>query len=226
MRKVLWLLGRARQLLQTEGSVSLLRRGFLYVFSSAGRFFFAYGNYYLYQHATGNTQYLNEAAFIPRIDNFTFKIISTNLEIGELEVEGLEFGSQAITVREGIAIGGIAFCVFVGPDLAHIGWVAMTEEARRAADNLPYRVDFGNGQACTGGTVTTPKYRGKGLMAYGYFKRLQFLSEKGVRTSRNAVDTSNIASQKVHAKFNPEIYARGHYLKILWWRSWKEKPLT
>jgi len=226
MRKVLWLLGRARQILQTEGLISLLRRGFSFVFSSVVRFFFAHGNYYLYQHATGNIRNLNEADFMPKIDNFTFKIISTNQEADELEADGLEFGSQAIIARESLAKGGVAFCIFVGPELAHIGWVAMTEEARKAADGLPYCVDFRNGQACTGGTWTAEKYRGKGLMTYGYWKRFQYIGEKGVRTSRNAVDTSNIASQKVHARFNPKIYAQARYLRILRWEFWKETPLT
>ena len=151
---------------------------------------------------------------------------ATGLEADELEAEGLEFLSQAVNARESLDKGAIAFCIFVGPELAHIGWVAMTEEARRGVDALPYRVDFRNGQACTGGTVTTPKYRGKGLMTYGYWRRFQYIGEKGVRTSRNAVDTSNIASNKVHAKFNPRIYAQARYVRILWWKWWKEKPLT
>jgi len=199
-----WLLRRANQIWRTEGLITLFRRGFQLVV----RRFFLYEAYYLYEHTTDNIRYSSEADFLPRIRDFTFNVVSTNQEADKLEEEGLEFRSQAINAREKLAKGGIAFCVFVGPQLAHIGWVATTEGARTAADTLPYRVDFPGGQACTGGTETTPQHREKGLMAYGYFKRLQYLQEKGVRTSRNAVDTSNIASQKVHAKFNPKIYAR------------------
>jgi len=220
--RISWLLRRAKYICQTEGLIPLARRGFSFV---AG-LFFLYRTYYLYEHTPSNARNLNEADFMPKIDSFTFKIISTNQEADELEAEGLDLDSQTTAARERLAKGGIAFCIFVGPELAHIGWVAMTEEARRGVDALPYHVDFGNGQACTGGTVTTPKYRGKGLMTYGYWRRFQYIGEKGVRISRNAVDTSNVASQKVHAKFNPEIYARARYLKILRWKSWKEKPLT
>ena len=101
----------------------------------------------------------------------------------------------------------------------------MTAEAKKPLDDLPYSVDFSNHEACTGGTVTIPKYRGKGLMAYGYLKRFQFLKERGIVASRNAVAIDNIASQKAHARFNPQIYAEVHYLNILWFKSWKETPL-
>ena len=63
-------------------------------------------------------------------------------------------------------------------------------------------------------------------MVYGYFKRFQFLKEKGFKSSRNAVEVGNIASQKAHAKFGPKVYARARYLKILRWKSWKETPIT
>jgi len=188
-------LGRAKQIVETEGLVLLIRRGF----SSVMGFFFAHGNYYLYQHATDYTRYLNEADFMPKIDN---------------------------TARERLAKGGIAFFVFVGPELAHIGWVGLTEEAKRGMGEPPYKVDFSMGEACTGGAHTMEKYRGKGLMAYGYFERLQYLRGKGVITSRNVINTSNTASQRVHAKFDPKIYAQARYLRIIRWSLWKETPLT
>ncbi len=222
MNKISWLIRRAKQILQTEGLIPLVRRGFPFVV----RRFFRYETYYLYEHIPINIRNLNEADFMPKIDNFNFKIVSTGREADELEAEGLEFLSQAVNARESLDKGAIAFCIFVGPELAHIGWVAMTEEAKRYVDPFPYRVNFGNDEACTGGTVTTPKYRGKGLMTYGYWKRFQYIEERGVRISRNAVITNNIASNKVHAKFNPRICARARYLRILWWKWWKEKPLA
>jgi hypothetical protein len=63
-------------------------------------------------------------------------------------------------------------------------------------------------------------------MSYGYFKRLEFLRGKEIVVSRNAIAKSNIVSQKAHAKFSPRVYGEARYLKILWWKSWKEKPLA
>ena len=122
--------------------------------------------------------------------------------------------------------GAIAFCIFVKGEIAHIGWIALSEEAHKAVDNLPYKVDFSNNEACTGGVETITRYRGEGLMAYGHFKRFEFLTEKGIVVSRNAVAKSNIASQKAHAKFSPRVYAEASHLRLLWWHFWKEKPFA
>jgi hypothetical protein len=62
-------------------------------------------------------------------------------------------------------------------------------------------------------------------MAYGYFKRFEFLKEKGIVVSRNAIAKSNIASQKAHAKFSPTVISEAKHLRFLWWHFWKEKPL-
>jgi hypothetical protein len=213
------LLLRAKEILQTEGLLPLLGRGLVFL---VGRFF-RYENYYLYEHTLKER---NEADFLPRIQDFTFKIVSTNPQADELVATGLDFGSHHPNERRGLEKGGVAFCFFIDGKLAHIGWVAMNEEAKNSFDSLPYRVNFSNKQGCTGGTWSHPKYRGWGLMVYGYFKRFEFLREKGVKSSRNAVTVGNIASQKAHAKFGPQVYARGRYLKILGWKSWKETPIT
>ncbi len=206
-----------KDVLQKEGLIPLLRKGFTFL----ARYFFRYGTYYLYEHTMRER---NEADFMPKIQNFAVHIVSTNQKADELVANGFDFRSYAIYIRRNLDRGAIAFCIFIGRELAHLGLVAMTEEAKNTLDPVPYRVDFLNKEACTGGTVTIPKYRGKGLMAYGYYKRFQFLRERGIVTSRNAVGTKNIASQRVHAKFGPRIYAKARYLKILWWQYWNETP--
>ncbi len=209
------LLEGAKHVFQTEGLMSLLGQGAVFLVGP----FFRYGTYYCYEHALKDR---NEADFMPRTPNFTFKIISTRQQVDELAADGFKF---PYIYRNKLDKGAIAFCVFVSSELAHIGYVAMTDEAKKSLNELPYQVDFSNNEAVTGGTWSKPKYRGMGLMTYGYFKRFQFLREKGVTVSRNAVATSNIASQRVHAKFTPRIHAKGRFLKVLWWQSWTEKPL-
>ena len=184
--------------------------------------FFKHETYYLYEHTLAER---NEADFTPKIQDFTFKIVATKQQADELAA-GLNFDSHLITTRRRLDKGAIAFCICVDRELAHIGWVALSKEAKNAIDSLPYHIDFANKQAWTGATWTNPKYRGKGLMAYGYFKRFQFLKERGIKSSRNAVDVGNIVSQKVHAKFGPKVYAKARYLKILSWKFWGETPLT
>ena len=218
-RRVMETVRRAKQILQTEGFPSLLR----HVLSFLNRGCFQYETYYLYEHTLKER---NEAEFMPRIQNFTFKIVSNNQQADELAADGLEFRSIINNSRQWLDKGAVAFCIFADAELAHIGWVAMTEEAKNTFDPIPYRVDFSNKEACTGGTWTNPEYRGNGLMVYGYFKRFQFLRERGIRVSRNIVAKGNIASQTAHAKFAPKIHGEARYLKILWWQFWREKPLT
>jgi hypothetical protein len=214
------LLKRAKDILQTEGLRPLLTRGFTFIRAK----FVGYGDYFLYEYTLRDR---NEADFLPKIHDFIFRIVSSNREADKLAgVIGSDFRGRFIRARGMLDKGAIAFCVFVKGEIVHIGWVALTEEAHKAVDNLPYRVDFSNYEACTGGTQTITEYRNKGLMAYGYFKRFQFLREKGIVVSRNAVMKSNIASQKAHARFNPRVIAEAKNVRLLWWQYWKEKPLA
>jgi len=209
------LFSRAKDIFQTEGLRPLLSRGF-------ARYFFQYRTFYLYKRSVIER---NEADFLPRIQNFTVKIVSTNQQADELAADSIDFRSRFVNARRCLDKGAIAFCIFVDRELAHLAWVAMSEEAKNTFDYLPYHVEFSNKEACTGGAVTIPKYRGKGLLTYSHVKRDNFLSERGIITVRNAVATNNIATQKVQVRDGPSICAKARYLKILWWKFWKETPL-
>lgn len=212
------LLSRAKDILRTEGLLLLLGRGCDFLV----RYLFRCGTFYLYELAVKER---NEADFMPSLQNLTVHIVSSNQQADELAASGFDCRSYSIHARRRLDKGAIAICTFVKQELASIVWVAMTEEAKKSVDSLPYHVDFVNKEASTGGTVTIPKYRRKGLMKYGKYKMFQFMGEQGIVTSRNAVRTSNIASLKAQASFDHRIYARARYLRILWWQSWKETPL-
>jgi hypothetical protein len=216
------LLSRAMDILRREGPVEVTRRGLRYISQSL----FRYGTFDLYEHSI---ELRDEDRFRPKVWDFTFRIVSSNEEADDLVREGFEDIRRLpvlVDVRKCLDSGAIAFCFFAGQELAHIGWVALSEEAKSCFDNLPYRVRFSNAQACTGGTVTLPKYRGNGFMQYGYFKRFQFLQAKGYSTTRNAVDRHNSAAQSAHGKFNPRVYGKARYLKVASWHWWKESPVS
>ena len=172
-----------------------------------------------------NIDSLNEADFMPRIDEFTLKIVSTSEEADEMRADGVDFRFWPLNYRDGLDKGAIAFCVFVGGELANIGWIYMTEKAKECMEQSRHKVDFQNGEVCEGGLVTNPKYRGMGLATYIYFKRNQFCRDTGKTIVRSAVVTDNIAPHRMMAKFDTKIYAEGRQLRVLWWHSWKEKPL-
>lgn len=218
MHKLAVLLKRAQHILQTEGFISLIRRGFAFL----GSWFFQREVYYLYEHEIKER---NEADFMPRIRELTVEIVFNNRQADELATKGLEFRSPDGRDRDKLDDGAIAFCFFVGQELAHKGWVALNEKAQKSIASLPHRVDYSRNEAYCGGTFSNPEFRGNGLMTYGYYKRLQFLREAGRTVSRNTVAKNNIASHKALARLKPRIYAQGHYLKILGWTFWKETPL-
>ena len=163
---------------------------------------------------------------MPKIDNFTLEVVSTNQEADQLETEGLEFRSQYINSRKALDRGAVAFCIFVGRELAHIFWVGMTEEAKKGMGEPPYKVDFSRGEAFFAGAWTSPHYRRGGLAQYVGFQARQFLWESGKGLVRGTGRTDNTVSQQAYSRLGPKHYAEARYLKILWWKWWKEKPLT
>ncbi len=90
IHKLTVLFGRAKHILQTEGLVPLIRQGFTFVLN----YFFQYETYYLYEH---RLKEVNDADFMPRINDFTFKIVTTSQEADELVANGFE-SSVLLTV--------------------------------------------------------------------------------------------------------------------------------
>ena len=183
---------------------------------------FCYARYYLYEHTVTER---HEADFLPKTSDFTFELVTTIQQADALVSSGFDFVSHHPNHRKGLEKGVVAFCFFIDSKLAHIGYVGMNQEAKDSFDSLPYSVDFSHKQACTGGTWTNPRYRGKGFMVYSYFKRLEYLRQMGFSSSRNAVTVSNIASQKAHSKFKPKLSATARYMKILGRKYWRETPI-
>lgn len=212
------LVKRLKTILQNEGMLYLVKRTFRLI----ADYCFQYGTFYMYQHTMTAR---NEADFLPEIKDLTFHMVTTNKQADELALRGFDFRSYSLYAPRRLNKGAIAFCLFVGHELAHIGWVALSKEAKDTFGRHPYPVDFANKEACTGGSFTVPKYERQGLMRYGYYKRVEFLRAQGIKKSISIVNIRNIASQKAQAKFNPEIRAKAFYLKILWWQYWKQTPV-
>jgi hypothetical protein len=214
------ILKRAKYILAVEGWKPLLLRGFDYL----RRRIFTYGNYYICEYSMKER---NEDDFLPKIRDFDFKIVSSNEEANRIAKSlGYDFRHFLVNARHSLDKGAVAFCIFVDGEIANTGWVGMSEEAKNAFDRVPYFVDFAHGEACTGGTETIPRYRSKGLMAYSYFKRFQYMRDKGITISRNCVAMDNVASQKAHARFNPRITAQAKYLRLLGINFYQEKPFN
>ena len=213
---------RARRIRQTEGFLSLLRRGLAFLIWRL----FEYQSYHIFVDDVAALLARTEASFKPRIADFTFVFVSSNREADDLETRGLEFRSSVPHATEGLSKGAIASCVFVGQDLAHIGWIALSQQAKDALDEPPFHVHFSDGEACTGQLWTHPQYQRLGLSSYALTERARLMLDKGIETERYAVNIRNVRTYAFTAKYNASVCAEGRYLRVLWWKHWKEKPLA
>ena len=218
MHRLQVLLTRVRHILRKEGSGRLLRMVLLTLVS----YFFRYERYYLYKNTLAD---MDEDKIKPGVPDFSFRAVSTNREADALVGEGFEFAHSDGVHREWLDKGATAFCVFAGRELAFIAWAAMNEKAQRTVSYIPMPVNFDGGDAYAAGMYTYPKYRRAGVGTYGYYKRSQYLRERGVKSLWGAVYIGNRTVHKAAEGKGSYIYGRGRLLKILWWKSWKEKPL-
>lgn len=214
---------RARDILRRHGLISPLKQSFLYLVRNG----FKHKITYLYEIDLSS----DIPEFIPKVEDYTLKVISKPSEVDELIAQGFDFGFYRTgyrdieSIKQTLSKATIVFCVFVDKELAHIGFVPMNKEAFSYIGGLPFKVDFQAGETSTGLFETNPKYRGKGIYVYAYSRAMQFLKEKGFSRLRFAIDKDNIASQKGLAKLGSRVYAEGRETTVfLVWRFWREKP--
>lgn len=217
-----FILRRARLIYAAEGIASLARRGLAF---GLGMVFFR-KVYYVYADPVARIQAPGEADFKPKVDDYVSKVVTSNEEADELEAQGFEFRSQVAGAAKRLDKGAMALCTFVGRELACIEWLAMTQPAHDSLGEPPYSVRFSHNEAFSGGLWTNPRYRRLGLRRYSSFKALGLLQENGIETTRTAIAKDNVAAQTSRPAFLPGPCAEGRYLRILWWRSWKEMPLA
>ena len=216
MKSIIYNLNNAVDAIRQDGWISFVKSQ---VHEILG---FPCQRYFVYEHTIKER---NPADFKTSLQDFEEFIIRDKQEVDELESRGYRFGYRKISNKIALANGVIVHCVFVQKELAHIGLVGLTKKARKYADPLFFKVNFKQNEAVTGGTWTNSKFRGNGLMTYGYYQRFEFLRDLGIKTSRNAVDITNQASNKVHAKFEPKIISTVRYRPFLYFFKYrKETP--
>jgi hypothetical protein len=181
-------------------------------------------SYYLYECRLTKR---NENDFLPRTRDFELKIITDLAQLDELTSRGYDLSLDAGFTRRGLQNGAAAFLLFVKGELATRELVATNARAKAAIDKYPYRVDFANREACASGVWTNPKFRQMGLHTYVFFKAYDYLRESGIKVVRSIVWVDNVAAQKAHERFAPDIrkYARGNYLKVMGLHFSWETPL-
>lgn len=225
MRAIAILLRRAKRIYETEGLESLVSRALAFVAKRV----LDHQTYYLTVRTLDGAQAGNEAAPTPQVDGLALKMITTNDQADELEADGYEFRSYPYFVNGGKALnaGAIAFCLFVKRELAAIGWVALSQQAMDSLNEPPIKLDFAGGESFVGSVWTSPKYRRMGFRRYRSFRIRQFLRDQGtVAILGYTTEKDAAAATRIATEAGRTIYARARYVRVLWWESWNETPLS
>lgn len=196
-----------------KGKLIFHQQGFLSYFKYMAAFFarllFVYGSCYIYENR------LDGLSIAPKLDNLTLRLISISEEFQQLLAEGFDFSSypDIQLCRKRLSRGAIAFFAFVGKELVHATWVATSRKAK--GDFHPYPVEYGH-TACVGATMTTPKYRRKGINVYVHSEIFRYLREKGLSKAVIAINKDNIAAQNSQAKLGSNRWGNGYYIRLLY----------
>ncbi len=205
-----WVLARR------EGPVALAR-------AATHRYIIDSHSFFLYEHRHGSRP---DAGLCACPSGFEEFFVEENASADRLSEGRCDFRDAVPGARRALDSGAVAFCLYNGREVAHVGWLATSLRGRRALDRLGYEVRFDRGEGWTGAAFTMPRFRNRGLLAYSCLRRFEFLCDAGIAVSRAAVATDNASSHHVTMRFEPRVYAIGHQLRILTWRRWTERPVT
>jgi hypothetical protein len=215
------LTGRAKYLLEKEGSLLLLKHAFIYCFS----YIFRYKTYGIFMHFPQIAGKLDPSGFLPRVKGHDFFIVKDNKSADDLENRGLEFRPKVFRAREALDHGGIALLVFMDGEIASITWIGMNSSVQRIFDDPPRKIDYASGYALICGAATFPKFRNKGLYTYNLFKALEYLStsgnEKCISFTARGLPIYGISKRL----FGSKLLSHGYWLRILGLQFFRERPV-
>lgn len=198
MQGIIGLFKKGKRVLREEGFLSLLKR-----------ILFAYSAIDLWDNNLGGP------IITCKVDNLRLKIITELEEFEELLFDGFDLSWYEMNIqqcRERLSKSTMLFFALVGKETAHISWVGTTK--RTHGDFYSFPIDYEH-EASIGGTMTAPKYRGKGIYTWVYSQIYKYLREEGYSRAVFEVHKANIAAQKAQAKLNSTIWGEGHCLRLL-----------
>lgn len=198
-------IGRIKRVFRRGGEI-LHEEGFLSLFKR----FFMHETYYLYENR------LDGLTFPYKVANLMLRVITQPEEFDEVLAEGFDFSSYELMssqqCKERLARRAILFCAFVGKEIVHGSWVGVDKRCHE--DFYSFPMNYGC-PACIGGTMTSPKYRRKGIYTYVHSEIFRYLREKGLSKAVLQIGKDNTAPQKAQSKLGSHIVGKGHSLKLL-----------
>jgi GNAT superfamily N-acetyltransferase len=212
------LTSRARTILAAEGPTALLRRGARFV----ARLLVVVERVYLYRI---DLTELPPSPDSPWLDTFTTNFLCSNEDADRLVAQGYEdVRGWVLWSSRPLRRGAVAFCVYSGTRLAHVGWLGLSKEAKECFDDVPYAIDFARGEGWTGGVFTSSAFRGMGLMRHSYSRRLAYLRAHGCVMSRAMVRVGNVPSQRAISRTVASTRVRVLHLRLFGWHWLRQGP--
>ena len=210
---------RAATLLRTEGLTGLVQGMARYVLYLAH---LVYWNEYFVIYEIDTANYVLGLDG-PAIEGLEVHILHSEHDVNRMVGEGYEdvrlvVGAAARRLQQ----DAVAFCAFVNREVAHVAWVAFTQDAQSTFDVVAYPVDFDGGEAWWGGSLTTGRFRNLGIYRHVMAWRLRYCHELGYRVLVDATIVGNMPSLRSQDTYNPRIRAFCRYRRLLHWRDWKE----
>lgn len=101
--------------------------------------------------------------------------------------------------------GAVCVSVFVNREIAHVEWLALSEDVRKAIFPTPCYVDFAGGEAAWGGAHTVDRHRGEGVFQYGMACALHYCHERGYRALIGATAVGNAPSMHGQTPYAPRV---------------------
>lgn len=219
--KVQRLIIEAKTIFKEDGPVNLIKRGLVFITCYENKTFF------LYECKIQQHDKANEKVFLPRPKNYCLKIISSKEQIEDVIREGFDISYIAGDRRfKLINKNFLEFLVFVEKELAAIGLIAITEEAKNTFNPQRYKVDFANGEVCGGAVFTIPRFMAKNLVTYLVYSSCEYLAQTDKKVLKSIIETKNTTMQKIIKKVYPDcqVSTRAHYLRIFGLKFWRERP--
>lgn len=211
---------RLSRLLREESASELLRMGVARAMEWCRRLA-STREWYIYRYEVPD---VGNIIPTPRLDGVEIKFVECDADADRLVKEGYE--DPRVVLRHAdrrIRAGAVGCLAYVDKEFASAGWIGFSPDAKRTLDALPYSVDFGTGEACTGSSWTERRFRGRGLYAYVFGHELQYIREHGRTICRNSISVGNLASQLGQSRYGAQLCAVGRTTRVLWWRRWTER---
>jgi len=182
------------------------------------------GTYYIYRYPI---PLVDEDRFRPDGDLLEVRTVESLDDVARLVADGFEDPRTRMrSMERGLAAGAFAVCAFVDRRFAYTDWVAISADAKRTFDPLPYHLAFDQEEGATGSAWTAPRFRGLGLYRYVVGRELDLLRRKGCTVCCNSISVGNLASQHGQAFYEARVCARARAIRILGFKKWREDPIS